>query len=121
MRTATTAPAAKRTSEAQHTRANLFSCPIAANAVCVYASLEPRLFFFLPALIFLAFSLNVTLGVVSLIRSSVICCGVRLRKQTIATMSNKEEVIGKITSNQLPSPEILKEHPAEHRTASASF
>ena len=35
--------------------------------------------------------------------------------------SNKEEIIGIITSNQLPSPEILKEHPAEHRTASASF
>ena len=118
---ATTAPTAKRTNADEHTKANIPSLPQAFNADCRYSSFAPGPVFFLPALSALALSRILGFFDTTELKSCVICCGVKLRKHTIAIMRNIDAIIGSIIRNQLPSLRICLVPPVVHRTAGVFF
>ena len=110
-----------RTKADEQTNANIPSLPQAANADCRYSSFAPKPFLFLPALCAIALSRRLGFFDNTERRSCEICCGVRLRKHTIAIMRNIEAIIGSIIRNQLPSLRICLIPPVVHRTAGVFF
>ena len=121
IKTATTAPTAKRTNADEQTKANFPSLPQDAKADCRYSSFAPIPFFFFPALS--AFALSRRFGFFEMtdVMSCEICCGVRFRKHTIAMIKNMDAINRRYTRNQLPSLRICSAPAGEHRTVEVSF